>query len=251
MISEIIDSIQQQQDKFRLVYQPIVKRDGTIAGVEALLRWEDDDGITHYPDEFIADLEHFGCYVRLGDWIIHKAITDIASIGRDGFFINVNVTWRQLAEPHFAQQVIQELNEAGFPASQLHLEITERERYDSRSMAVSLAVLTEAGVQIVLDDFCTQESSLAIIKRYHIDQLKVEKEFVFDVLESKRSQVIIQCLAELAHKLGMKICLEGVETEETRKFVEQYSADYYQGFLYSGPIEFSMLLGLLQTQRLN
>lgn len=248
MIDEIVDSIQKNQNQFRLAYQPIVKADsGRIVGAEALLRWEDSEGATHYPDEFISDLEHFGCYVRLGDWIIHKAITDIMKCKQPGFFVNVNVTWGQLAELHFADQVKRELQSLQFPADQLHLEITERGRCDNEVVAGNLFGLADYGVRIVMDDFCTQESSLALIKKYPVSQIKIDKEFILDICENSTSQAIVETLTGLAHSLRIKICLEGVESEKIRLFIKKYGADYHQGFLYAGPISFSTLMGLLQT----
>jgi diguanylate cyclase (GGDEF)-like protein/PAS domain S-box-containing protein len=236
-----------------VLYQPIVDlRTDAITGAEALVRLREADGSLMPPGEFIDIAEDTGLITRLGAQVLALASRRAASwvtryAGRD-LHVAVNVSARQMADASFAQQVQAELASTGLPAERLSLELTESALIDGNpTTARTLDQLTALGVQIGLDDFGTGFSSLAYLKRFPIDFVKIDRTFTDGLGVDDNDTAIVRATIALAHSLGLRVVAEGVETTTQRDLLRELGCDFGQGYLFAKPLDImtyeSMLLG--------
>ena len=242
-----------ERGEFEVHYQPqICLRDGAVTGVEALLRWNSPDGKTVGPDTFIPVLEETGLIVEVGAWVMRSACADAArwnkSLGRE-LLVAVNLSRRQFDAPHLAETVVKALRESGLPPTLLELEVTE-------SIVMSNAVraghvmetLRGTGVHLAMDDFGTGYSSLVYLKRFPLDRLKIDKEFVRDIGVDANDDAIVRTIIALAENLGLEAVAEGVETEVQRDFLRRHGCQLAQGYLYSRPLPMAELEAFLARE---
>lgn len=227
--------------QFELYYQPIVRVSAgrsKVVGVEALLRWWQDDRLVP-PDEFISALEESGEIVKVGDWVLQQACTQVRQWQQDGLpglRCSVNLSSRQLQEAGFARRVAQVLQESGLPATSLVLEITES--LLMRDVPDTLATLRELesmGVRIALDDFGTGFSSLGYLHRYPLHIIKVDKSFVTKAPHDERLKAISRAIISLGRGLEMDVVAEGIETLEQMDFLQLEGCQLIQGYWFSPP----------------
>lgn len=241
-----------EQAEFRLLYQPIIRlRTGQVAGVEALLRWEDPERGLLSPAEFMADAEATGLIVHIGTWVLREAVRDAerlqaASPTGEPLMLSVNLSARQLAEPAFAQVVRQILAGSRMDPGTLYLEIGESSVMDDADAASAvLNDLRSTGVRMSIDDFGTGFSSLLHLNRFPIDFLKVDRSFVNMMDTESGASNIVTAVIAMAHALGLPAIAEGVETEIQLHTLRQLGCDYAQGYLFARPAPVSEVVELL------
>jgi len=225
-----------ERGEFEVHYQPQFDvASGRLNGAEALLRWDSAGQGEISPSEFIPLLEETGLILSVGDWVLERVCRDIVALrasGTEPVRIAVNISARQFMQPDLAERIEATLRRHGIAADAITLEITEtllmRDPGDAERM---LRRLKDIHVKIALDDFGTGYSSLAYLKRFPVDELKVDKSFVIGVTQSPADAAITDTVIRLAHNLGMQVLAEGVEHEAQRAFLEVHGCDRMQGYL--------------------
>lgn len=251
---ELLDALRQDVvhgcHGFYLVYQPLVRSvDGRAAGMEALLRWKNPVFGEVSPGRFIPVLEKDTCFFTLGAWILRQAMTEAKPILAQNphFFLNVNIACTQIERKGFRDSVMNILQQTGYPPHNLCLELTERCRsLDKEYLRSELQFFRSRGIRIALDDFGTGVSSLSLISDLPVDGLKIDQGFIFQILKNKNAQMVVKATIGLARKLGIDVCLEGVENQQLRDFVLRYPADHHQGFYYARPQPMDVFLRYLE-----
>jgi len=230
-----------ERGELRLLYQPVVTiSDGSLAAVEALVRWQHPTRGLLAPGEFIAVAEESDLIVSLGSWVIDEACEQIrrwreAHPAQLGVRVSVNVSARQLT-PALVDTVTRALQRSGVDPSRLALEITESLLIEHTASSLEvLAALEAAGVSIVLDDFGTGYSSLGYLNEFPLGQLKLDRSFTCELARDPRSAKIVAATIDLARALGMTVVAEGVETAEQLEVLQLLGCDYAQGFLFARP----------------
>jgi diguanylate cyclase (GGDEF)-like protein len=249
----IRNSVHQNCRGFYLCYQPLVEADsGEIIGMEALLRWHGDTYGEVMPGAFIQQLEQDECFFDLGNWVLTQALTDGLPIlkTRPDFKVSVNVSYTQLDRSDFRDAVDEILTRTGFPPENLYLELTERRRSSDVVQAREvLEFFRSRGVQIALDDFGTGTASMNLLRNLPINCLKIDRTFISNIRENRTDEVIVETVIESADKLGLRVCLEGIETEELRDYVRKFPANTHQGFYYSRPVPIDQFVELLDKKK--
>ena len=225
---------------FFLCYQPIIRvSDGTLAGMEALIRWKNDKYGVVSPDEFIPILEKDTVFPELGSFILRQSCIDAKDFAKRNpdFVVNVNLSYAQIEKSDFADSVINILDETGYSPKNLCLELTERCRImDENMLRDKVVSLRARGIRFALDDFGTGYSSLNLLRKMPIDEVKIDRQFIKDILENRIDQNIINGLTHSVTDSGKSICIEGIENEELQAFLQRYPVTYFQGYLYSKPV---------------
>jgi diguanylate cyclase (GGDEF)-like protein/PAS domain S-box-containing protein len=237
--ADLREAISQKQ--FTLHYQAQVVGDGAVIGAEALLRWQNPRRGIVSPSEFIPLAEETGLILPLGQWVLETACQTLALWAErpefDELTLSVNVSARQFHQTHFVDQVLEVLAKTGAPPKRLKLELTESLLVENvQDIIEKMFALRAKGVGFSLDDFGTGYSSLSYLKRLPLDQLKIDRSFVHDVLSDPHDATIAKTIVTLAQSLGLGVIAEGVETEAQRDFLANAGCVCYQGYLYSRPI---------------
>lgn len=236
----IHQSVLNHCDGFYVEYQPIVtSEDGKIMGAEALVRWKKEPYGAIPPGLFIDWLENDPSMYDLGNFVLEQALWDSKSFLQQNpeFFINVNVSAKQLERPDFCRVVLELLDKTEFPVRHLCLEITER----CRSLPVSvinerMAVLRGYGIKFAMDDFGTGSSSSAMALEMLIDEIKIDMSFIRKILVNKKNKAIVQSMVDFANAANIKSCLEGVENKALEDYLRTVGATWFQGYYYSKPV---------------
>lgn len=238
--------------QFRVYYQPIVDlATGRMHKAEALIRWQHPVRGLVSPAEFIPLAEETGLIIGIGDWVFREAAYQVKR-------------WRELYEPEFQVSVNESpiqfhsdestcqtwpayLRELGLPGQSLVIEITEGLLLQAESgVRDKLLIFRDAGIQISLDDFGTGYSSLSYLQKFDIDYLKIDQSFTRDLKPGSSSMALSEAIIMMAHRLGMKVIAEGVETEVQRTLLATAGCDYGQGYLFSRPVPAEKFEELLQ-----
>ncbi|MYS19804.1 diguanylate cyclase (GGDEF) domain-containing protein, partial [Streptomyces sp. DvalAA-14] len=217
-----------------LHYQPKVRFDGQVAGLEALVRWVHPERGRVNPEEFIGMAETSGLMPQLTEYVLEKALGQIAAWRRMGLEVPVavNVSPRDVHSPGFAGAVAARLARHQVPPGALQLEITETVLLeDPQQAADTLNGLTGHGVKMSLDDFGTGYSSLVHLRRLPVSELKIDRSFVARLVVDPEDAEIVRCTVDLAHSLGLLVVAEGVEDDETWERLRELRCDAVQGWL--------------------
>ena len=230
-----------QLKQFIFHYQPQVDFDGKMTGVEMLLRWQHPERGLVSPLEFISVIEANGLIVPLGYWILETACNQLADWAKRAntahLTLAVNVSARQFRQLDFVDRLLTLFDQTGANPQKLKLELTESLLLDNVEDTIAkMSALKAKGVGFALDDFGTGYSSLSYLKRLPLDQLKIDKSFVRDVLTDSNDAAIACTIIALAHSLGLAVIAEGVETEDQRQFLASHACHAYQGYLFSKPL---------------
>ena len=229
-----------QNGEITLFYQPKAELGtGAIVGVEALARWEHPTLGLIGPDGFIPLAEQTGLISRVTDLVLRTAIAQCGAWRADGLMlrVSVNVSPRNLNDPHLPGLISSLLEEAGVPPSMLQLEITESRAVPSgRDAARVLEELRTMGVGLAIDDFGTGFSSLVQLQRLPVDEIKIDRSFVSAMLASESDAAIVRSTIDLARNLGLVVTAEGVEDDATRRKLEQMGCDLAQGYELCRPL---------------
>lgn len=239
-------------NELHLVYQPkFCLRNGKLMGFEALLRWQHSELGAISPVEFIPLAEETGLINHIGHWAINQACHQLAQWHGQGITdisMAVNLSARQL-KADIISIIEVALAVSGLPAHALELELTESMIMDNPQDSVQiLSQLKALGLTIAVDDFGTGYSSLSYLKRFPIDTLKIDREFVRDITHDPDDAAITSAIIALAHSLELNVVAEGVETQEQLNFLAQQGCDQAQGFLLSKPLSAEDCLTLLHKQ---
>lgn len=240
LINTIRRSIEHGCQGFLLYYQPIMDADThTLSGCEALLRWRSPEYGLVPPNRFIPIIENDPAFVKLGEWILRRAMEDTKPFLADfpTFELNVNIAYEQLKQPSFVEMVKRNLAAAAYPPENLCLEITERCRLlDISRLSTIISELRDLGVRFAIDDFGTGYSSMSILNQLNFDVVKIDKEFVDNIEKGGKDVRLIGVMNELAGICGSRVCAEGVETQEQCEIVRQCGVDTIQGYYFSKPV---------------
>ncbi|HEX8665670.1 MAG TPA: EAL domain-containing protein [Beijerinckiaceae bacterium] len=237
-----------QERRFSVHYQPkIACTDGSIVGVEALVRWSHPERGYISPGKFISIAEETGLLPDIGLFVLERACEDVGRLIADGLTITVavNVSVLQLEDPHFSETVAAILSKTAFPPKALELEITESMAMrDSEVVQGQILKLRAMGINIAIDDFGTGYSNLAMLARLPIDTIKLDRSLVSNVHDNPEKQTLVRTVMGLARSFGFKTVAEGVETHPELDFLVREGADMAQGYLFSPavPIETVNLL---------
>jgi diguanylate cyclase (GGDEF)-like protein/PAS domain S-box-containing protein len=239
-----------RHSEFVLHYQGQVNNGGHITGAEALVRWRHPRRGLVAPGIFIPVAETSGLILPLGRWVLREACSQLArwagSSQTAELKLAVNVSVRQFLQPDFVADTLAMIAETGANPKRLKLELTESLLIENVEETIGkMGQLKAHGVGFSLDDFGTGYSSLAYLKRLPLDQLKIDRSFVHDVLINPNDASIARSVVALAQALGLGTIAEGVETEAQRAFLAEIGCDTYQGFLFSRPVDAEELEGLM------
>ncbi|MBU1690076.1 MAG: EAL domain-containing protein [Gammaproteobacteria bacterium] len=229
------------QGEFLLHYQPQLDiQSGGLIGCEALVRWNNPQKGLISPARFIPLAEETGLIVPLGEWVLREACSQARAwldAGMPHLSMAVNLSARQLQQPDIVARVAAILEETGLPAETLKLELTESMIMGhGEEVVVLLQDLKALGIRLSIDDFGTGYSSLAYLKRFPIDEIKIDQGFVHDIPNDSNDNQIAIAIIGMAHGLSLKVMAEGVETEAQRDFLAQHGCDAFQGYLFSRPL---------------
>ncbi len=241
------------RNQFLLHYQARIDMDtGRIAGAEALLRWRVPQRGLVSPARFISVAEDTGLIVPIGRWVLHtacKQARDWQLAGLPPIVVSVNVSPRQFREGNIVATIAEALRATGLEARYLQIELTEGlAMHGAEKYVEMLGQIKALGIQIAVDDFGTGYSSLSYLKRFPVDQLKVDRSFVIDLATDPDDAVIVQAIIALGHKLNLRVVAEGVETADQLEFLRQAGCDEMQGYLFGMPMIASDFAALLTSQ---
>jgi len=244
------------QAELRVFYQPQVDiASGRIVGAEALVRWQDPQQGLRLPLNFIPVAEETGLILGIGAWVLHETCRQgrqWLDAGLPPLSLSVNISAQQFQRSDISALVATALDETGFPAAYLELEMTENGLSGSQNKVMALLNKLHAqGIRLAIDDFGTGFSSLACLKHFPLDVLKIDKSFIDDISCLSDDMEIAATIIAMGHILGFKVLAEGVETPEQLAFLQEKSCDLYQGYIKSPPVPAEAFAELLREQSLN
>ncbi|MFO1154980.1 MAG: EAL domain-containing protein [Rhodospirillales bacterium] len=227
--------------EFSVYYQPIIDlRSGRLAGAEALLRWFNPELGPFLPDRFVPLIEDIGLIVPVGHWVLESACRQLGWWRQTGFphlGVTVNISSRQLRGKGLVEAVAGLLDRYKVPPGALELEITESCLLaDVDETTAILRDLDALGVKLALDDFGTGYSCLRYLKDLPVDTVKIDKSFIANVSSNAGDASVVEAIVALAHRLGIRVIGEGVETAEQLEFIRTRGCDLAQGFYYATPL---------------
>ena len=236
------NSLRHAIDRGELVlhYQPMIRlATNRVAGMEALLRWKRPDQGIILPGTFIGIAEETRLIVPIGDWVLREACRQAKAWQETrfpGLRMSVNLSPRQFQHADLPKQIAAALQESGLSPKDLVIEITESTAMQNSDRTIAtLQKLRDMGVRIAIDDFGTGHSSLSYLRRFPIDIVKIDQEFVHEIESSQSDRAIVSAVIGMAHGLNLTVIAEGVETEDQLEFLREQDCEEVQGFLFGQP----------------
>lgn len=224
---------------FALVYQPLVNGETQeVYGAETLMRFYLPDGTMVSPMEFIPILEEDGTIKQVGEWLLNKALAQAVlwRMENPDFVISVNVSYIQILQEGFREMVTRIVEESGTPEKQLILELTESCKVsDPNGLRDDFEYFKNMGINMALDDFGTEYSSIALLRKLKPQWIKIDHTFVRSIQDDEMDQAILEYIMNLSKQTRIKVCVEGVENEEILSVVQTYKPELLQGYYYSRP----------------
>jgi EAL domain-containing protein (putative c-di-GMP-specific phosphodiesterase class I) len=225
---------------------------GQAMGAEALLRWNHPQRGLLPPGEFITLAEETGLIVSLGHWVLEEACRQLVAWAQNPasaqLVLAVNVSARQFRHPDFVDQVLAILDSSGANPKRLKLELTESLLLDNVDATVKkMVALKSKGIGFALDDFGTGYSSLSYLKHLPLNQLKIDRAFVQDVLNNLHDAAIARTIIALGQSLNLPVIAEGVETAEQRDFLAKQGCNAFQGYFFGKPVSIEVFMEQLNT----
>ncbi|NOQ70178.1 MAG: EAL domain-containing protein, partial [Gammaproteobacteria bacterium] len=227
-----------ENDEFLIYYQPVIDiHKNEIVAVEALLRWQHPDKGMIHPVDFISIVEDCGLIVALGEWLIFSICKQISiwqDAGLEKQHVSINLAPRQFKEQDLVVVFTQAMSEYDVDASSLSVEITERTLIDNiGEVEATLKKLRSMGMRIMLDDFGTGYASLAYLKEFPVDVVKIDREFIAGIPDNREDSAIVEAIAGLTRGLNLSLIAEGVENEPQLKVLKSIGCQYAQGYYWS------------------
>ena len=243
-----------EKEQLELWYQPIVRlKDYQIMGFEALIRWRHPTRGMIPPFEFIELAEETQLIVPIGKWVFDRACRDLVALrandsrGLDPVYVNVNFSGRQVLEDSLIPAMTETIEAHGLTPRDVKVEVTEGVFIDARATLGWMKRLEAAGFRVVLDDFGTGYSSLAYLRKFPISTLKVDKSFVWEMLEDDSAFAIVEAIVQMARALRMDVVAEGVETAAHRDALRRMGCSCAQGYFFARPVPAEEAIGLLRS----
>lgn len=238
-------------NRFLLYYQPQYdSKSGDLRGVEALIRWKDENGKLISPGSFIPLAEKSGLIIPIGSWVLEEGIKKYSEWRKKydcNMVLSLNISALQYKRPDFVNNLFDLLERYQVNPKDIELEITESVLIDDFDQVVEkLHVIKDYGIKISLDDFGTGFSSLSYLKGLPIDTLKIDKSFIDTVIDDESTQVITESIVSMVKKLGYETVAEGVETKEQYEYLKKIECDNIQGFLLGRPMPEEELVMLME-----
>lgn len=231
-----------KKDELILYYQPkISMRDGNECGVEALIRWQHSELGLISPDVFIPVAEQSGFIQPLTEWVLNKALEDCSKCLSFNQHVNVsiNLSALNLRDERIASTIVSMLKKWSVPPELLTLELTESVIMDDPDFAIEILTKLDAmGVSLSIDDFGTGHSSLAYVKKLPVDELKIDKSFIYNITEDSSNEAIVRAVLVLAHHMNLSVVAEGIENEATLNKLRDLGCDVAQGYYFAKPMPF-------------
>jgi EAL domain-containing protein (putative c-di-GMP-specific phosphodiesterase class I) len=242
-----------ESERLFIVYQPQVNlASGKLVGVEALIRWRNEDGTFVPPDRFIPLAEASGMIVAIGDWVLRMSCHELVrlqSLGYPDLRMSVNVSQVQFRNPEFLEKLNAALLDTGIRPNCLELEITESVAMeDADFMLETLHLVREMGISIAIDDFGTGYSSLSQLRQLPIDRLKIDRTFVSELSQEVAGGHIASMVIELGRNLKLTVIAEGIEEEKQAQTLLKLGCHEGQGYFYSRPLTTVQLREWLQSR---
>ncbi len=242
-----------EKEEFLLHYQPQVNlMTGDIEGVEALIRWNSNEGGLVPPNEFIPLSEETGLIVPIGEWALNEACSQLRKWqeeSRKPINMSVNLSIKQFADPKFVSSVKKAIDSSGIDSRWLTLELTESILMNDIDKKIELLhQLKDMGIKLSIDDFGTGYSSLSYLRKLPLDELKIDRSFIMDLPDNADSRAIASSVIYIAQSLGLQTVAEGVETEEQMKYLKKHRCSQYQGYFFSKPVPAEELHELLAPE---
>ena len=235
-------------------YQPIISlgKDDAVC-FEALVRWQHPSRGLVSPLDFIPVAEETGLIAGIGDWVLRTACDTLErwrGKGHQSARLAVNLSGRQLAVPGLVENIDRVLNETGFPAAQLDLELTETVVMERSAGQIDiLAELRGLGIGLAIDDFGTGYSSLSHLRRLPASTVKIDRSFVSETPHDEDDSTIVKTIVAMAHALKLNVTAEGVETAEQLQFLDSLGCDNAQGYHIARPMPAPECLSWLDEYR--
>ena len=233
-------------------YQPQHNiKDGTLYGVEALVRWKNDKLGFVPPDIFIGVAEQIGMMSEIGNFVLSRALSEIASLQQETglhFRLSVNVSVVQFKDKNFLENFLELLGHASLQRSSITVEITESLMVEElEDVLPILKALKDEGIEISFDDFGTGYSSLGMLRRLPIDELKIDKSFIDTLLEDEQDKLLVQSIIDIGQNFAMVMLAEGVESQEQYEMLHHLGCDVVQGYYFSKPLPLDGLKQYIQN----
>ncbi len=230
-----------EREEFSLFYQPKIRlSDGSIAGAEALIRWNHPNMGLVSPADFIPIAESTGLIVPMTDWVIAEACRQLSEWNKKNYELKsvaINITPESLLDKNINEHIFKQMRLAGVEASRLDFEITESVLMEDVDVILPiLHELRDIGASISIDDFGTGYSSLSYLKRLPISKLKIDQSFIRDIMHDNDDAIIVNSVISLAHNMGFRVIAEGVEEKEQLEYLREHDCDVIQGYYYTRPL---------------
>lgn len=249
LMKVIHQSVLNDCEGFFVLYQPIVNSStGEIVGAEALVRWSMEPYGTVPPGMFIEWLETDPSMYDLGNFVLRTALLEAKELlsRKPDFFVNVNISIRQLERPEFHQAVLDILTETGFPADHLCMELTERcKDFPVDLLNREVCSFQSQGIRVAMDDYGTGSASSNLVMNIPMDEIKIDMSFIREIKCNPKNQAMVHSILSFAQKCHIATCLEGVENEELQDYLRTYNATWFQGYYYSKPVPIDELKKML------
>ena len=249
LMKAIHQSVQNNCEGFYLEYQPIVAaKTGEVVGAEALVRWKHEPYGVVPPGMFIEWMETDPSMYDLGNYVLRTALMEMKNLlmFKPDFFVDVNVSIRQLERPEFRGEVLKILTDTAFPADHLCLELTERcKDFPLEKLKQEVEFFQGYGIRVAMDDYGTGSASSSIVMNIPMDEIKIDMSFIRNIMDNIKNQEMVRSILYFAGKSNMTTCLEGVESEELRNYLQNYNATWFQGYYYAKPLSVTDLAEMI------
>ncbi len=244
-----------KNEEFYLEYQPQVNTvTKKIVSCEALIRWKNPQFGIVSPNEFIGIAEESGLIVPMTRWILEKVFSEVKKIIEidPNIYLSINISGYQIKHSNLPKMIEDVLDKEKIDLKHIELELTESTLMDDVSKNIeTMLKLKDLKIKLAIDDFGTGYSSLSYLKKFPIDRLKIDKNFIDGIVTNEEDKIIVKTIISMAHNLGFKVVAEGVETKKQFDFLKSYKCDQIQGYYFSKPVSIEKIQEYLEKNTFN